>query len=170
MREHGVYKKVKKSSVPEGTKIIQVRWIDINKGDETNPNIRCRLVAKDFNTEEKPELFAGTPPLEALRIICSEASTVGEKENVIMVNDVRRAFFYARALRSVWIELPAEDYSEEDQAEDNVGLLEMSLCGTRDAAQNWQHTVEEHLKSLGFRQGLASGSVFHHEVKQLSEL
>ena len=72
VRKHEVYKKVKRSSVHEGTKIIQVRWIDINKGDETNPNIRCRLVAKDFNTEEKPELFAGTPPLEALRIICSE--------------------------------------------------------------------------------------------------
>ena len=62
VKKHGVYKKVKRSSVPEGAKIIQVRWIDINKGDEASPNIRCRLVAKDFNTEDKPELFAGTPP------------------------------------------------------------------------------------------------------------
>merc|ERR1712079_981400 len=141
-------------SVPEGAKIIQVRWIDINKGDEKNPNIRCRLVAKDYNTEEKPELFAGTPPLEALRIICSEAATKGIEDKVIMVNDVSRAFFYAKAIRPAWIELPAEDYNEEDEAEDHVGLLEMSLYGTRDAAQNWQTTVEEHLKSLGFKQGL----------------
>ena len=54
-------------------------------------------------------MFAGTPPLEALRIICSEASTLGSEEKVIMVNDVRRAFFYAKAMRPVWIELPAED-------------------------------------------------------------
>ena len=44
-----------------------------------------------------------------------------------MVNDVSRAFFYAEALREVWIELPEEDYSEEDQKEDRVGLLKMSL-------------------------------------------
>ena len=131
------------------------------------------MVAKDFNTEDKPELFAGTPPLEALRIICSEASTVGGGgggEKVIMVNDVSRAFFYAKAIRPVWIELPPEDYSAEDEAEDRVGLLEMSLYGTRDAAQNWQRTVEEHLVSLGFRQGLASGSVFHHKARNLSTL
>ena len=152
--------------MPEGTSAIQVRWIDINKGDETNPDIRSRLVAKDFKTGNMPELFAGTPPLEALGVICSEAATIGEEEKVIMVNDVRRAFFYAKAMRPAWIELPPEDYREEDKENDHVGLLEMSLYGTRDAAQNWQNTVEVHLKEFGFRQGLASGSVFYHESKK----
>merc|ERR1712026_228857 len=73
-------------------------------------------------------------------------------------------------MRPVWIELPAEDYTEEDQEADNVGLLEMSLYGTRDAAQNWQNTVETHLRDLGFKQELASGSVFYHEAKGLSTL
>ena len=69
-----------------------------------------------------------------------------------MVNDVIRAFFYAKALRPVWVELPQEDYNEEDERHDNVGLLEMSLYGTRDAARNWSNTVEEHLKKIGFKQ------------------
>ena len=51
IRKHGVYRKVRRSSVPKGTKVIQVRWIDINKGDEVNPDIRSRLVAKDFKTD-----------------------------------------------------------------------------------------------------------------------
>ena len=34
----------------------------------------------------------------------------------------------------------------EDEENDHVGLLEMSLYGTRDAARNWSSTVEEHLK------------------------
>ena len=43
-------------------------------------------------------LFAGTPPLEALRFLVHEAATVEgkeeeEQEKVIMVNDVTRAFF-----------------------------------------------------------------------------
>ena len=90
-------------------------------------DIRSRLVAKDFNTEDRPDLFAATPPVEAMRIIISEAATSGEEEKVIMVNDVRRAFFYAKALRPVWVELPDEDYSEEDKENDHVGLLEMSF-------------------------------------------
>ncbi len=63
--------------------------------------VYCRFVAKDFNTEEKLELFAGPPPLKAMRIICSEAATTGGKSKVIMVSDARRAFFYAKALRPV---------------------------------------------------------------------
>ena len=109
IRQHKVYKKVRRSSVPEGAKVIQVRWIDINKGDETNVDIRSRLVAKDFNTEDRPDLFAATPPIEAMRIIISEAATSGGEEKAIMVNDVRRAFFYAKALSPVWVELPDED-------------------------------------------------------------
>ena len=91
--------------------------------------------------------------MESIRVICSEAATGGTQEKVVMVNDVRRAFFYAKALRPVWVELPQEDYDEKDEQEDNVGLLEMSLYGTRDAARNWSNTVEEHLKKIGFEQG-----------------
>ena len=85
-----------------------------------------------------------------------------------MVNDVRRAFFYARALRPIWVELPEEDYNAEDEKDDNVGLLEMSLYGTRDAAKNWSNTVEEHLKKIGFKQGRSSGNIYYHNRRQLS--
>ena len=127
-------------------------------------------MAKDFKTGNMPELFAGTPPLEALRIICSEAATEGTCEKVIMINDVRRAFFYAKALRPIWVELPREDYDETDEHDDNVGLLEMSLYGTRDAARNWSDTVEKHLKGIGFKQGKASGNIYYHLGRELSTL
>ena len=67
IRKHGVYKKVKRSTVPGGVKIIKVRWIDINKGDDLHPNYRSRLVGKEFNNEAMDGIFAGTPPLEALQ-------------------------------------------------------------------------------------------------------
>ena len=62
IRKHGVYRKVKRSTVPKDAKIIQVRWTDINKGDELHPDIRSRLVAIDFKTDDRPDLFAATPP------------------------------------------------------------------------------------------------------------
>mgnify|MGYP003339078163 CR=1 FL=1 len=46
------------------------------------------MVAKDFKVEDRPELFAATPPTEAMRIIISEAATLGSEEKVIMINDV----------------------------------------------------------------------------------
>ena len=46
----------------------------------------------------------------------------------------------------------------------------MSLYGTRDAARNWSNTVEEHLCKIGFKQGKASGNVYHHRERELSTL
>ena len=54
---------------------IKVRWLDINKGDSVNPELRSRLVAKDFNTGKRLDLFAATPPLEALKMLMSLAMT-----------------------------------------------------------------------------------------------
>ena len=55
-----------------------------------------------------------------------------------MVNDIRRAYFHARAIREIYIELPAED-SEHGNG-DFVGELNCCLYGTRVAALNWQET------------------------------
>ena len=50
--------------------------------------------------------------------------------------DVRRAYFYASARRRAFVELPPEDYQPGD--EHTRGLLQYSLYGTRDTAQNWE--------------------------------
>ena len=52
-------------------------WIDTNQGDAEHPNVRCRLVGKEFRTGPDDALFASTPPLEALRLIISRAATLG---------------------------------------------------------------------------------------------
>ena len=47
----GVWRVIPMSVAREnGWKVIQTRWIDVNKGDNENPNYRSRLVAKEFNT------------------------------------------------------------------------------------------------------------------------
>ena len=53
-----------------------------------------------------------------------------------MVNDVSRAFFHANATRDVYVQL-----LDEEKAEGEEGMcskLNISMYGTRDAAQNWQ--------------------------------
>ena len=58
-----------------GTSPIAARWIDINKGDVQTPNYRSRLVAREINTYKRDDLFAATPPLEALKMIISMTAT-----------------------------------------------------------------------------------------------
>ena len=73
--------------------VVKTRWIDVNKGDDQNPLIRSRFVAKEFNDSVQEGLFAGTPPLEAIRALVSEAATLedGDEPKVIEIDDVSRA-------------------------------------------------------------------------------
>ena len=110
---------------------IQVRWIDIDKGDAREPNYRFRLVATEINTYKRNDSFAAAPPLEAIKIMISMTATQNDGE-IIMINDVSRAFFHAKAKRTVYVALPKEDQGPEEE-----GLrakLEYSMHGTRDAA------------------------------------
>eukprot|EP00973_Karenia_brevis_P049975 6938091-Karenia_brevis.AAC.1 len=83
-RKMNVYKKVDVGTCIKitGKRPIAVRWIDVNKQDDINPKYRSRLVAKQFKTSNNPELFAATPPLEAMKIIISTAATRDEKHNM----------------------------------------------------------------------------------------
>lgn len=46
-----------------GRKIINTRWIDINKADAVEVIYRSRLVWKELNDSKINGLFAGAPPL-----------------------------------------------------------------------------------------------------------
>ena len=168
-RKMGVYEKVPRWK-SKGKKIIRTRWIDVNKGDEKNPDMRSRLVGKEFADSVDPSLYASTPPVEAMRLIISQAAT-GEGtggQKILMTNDVRRAYFHASIDREVYVEVPPEDREEGDG--DVVGRLRLCLYGTRDAAQRWQETVSSHLEGIGFRRGNAHPAVFAHPERNIMTL
>ena len=123
----GVWEKMsRKEAIRQGIRVVDTRWIDLNKGDEDHPDHRSRLVAKDFNTGKEEGVFAATPPLEALKFLISEAATIeegGRKEKIIMINDIARAFFEAKMSREVCVELPDEAKDEEDWHERRSGQL-----------------------------------------------
>ena len=163
----GVYDRVPRSEQAQTKgKIIGTRWIDTNKGDFDNPRIRSRLVGKEFRTGPDDALYASTPPLEALRLVMSKAATVveGEEKNEMMINDVSRAYFYAKCTRCMYVEIPTED---PEAHPDYLGRLRLCLYGTRDAALNWQQTLADHLVENGFLRGVGHPSVFHHPQRKI---
>ena len=115
-------------------------------------------------------LFAGTPPLEALRYLIHKAATVskGKKDKSIMVNDVSRAFFEAEANRLVCCELPLGYPGNEQQ--DKVGILQKSLYGTRDAAHNWVEEVAKFMKGLGFLRGIYNPCLYYHPQRDIETM
>ena len=65
--------------------------------------------------------------------------------------DVRRAYFYAPARRPVFVQL-----SKEDAKPGFCMRLNVSMNGTRDAANNWEDKYASHLIACGFTQGKSS--------------
>ena len=108
-----------------------------------------------IRTDVRRELFAATPPLEYIRFLlsCCASSQGSTSPTTLMVVDVKKAYFFADAVREVYIELPEEERGDGSQA----GLLRKSLYGTRDAALNWANTYCRVLvDKLGFKKGASS--------------
>ena len=129
---------------------ISVRWVDVNKGDEANPNYRSRLVARQMKAHDHSgaSYFAPAPPLEALRTVLSLAVTeIGDHRPVLDPHsrhrqqlsfvDIKRAYFNAAIDEHdppTFVSLPAED---PDSATKCARLLR-HMYGTRMAADGWQ--------------------------------
>ena len=77
LKKHTAYEKVPLEECwgNAGQDPIGTRWVDVNKGDNVNPEYRSRLVAQDIRREEREDLFAATPPLEANKVLMSMAVT-----------------------------------------------------------------------------------------------
>ncbi len=79
-----------------------------------------------------------------------------------MANDIRRAFFYAKTNRDVYVDLPPEDAREGMCAK-----LVLSLYGTRDAPQTWQKCYTKSMRQLGFKTTATSPCIFYHQVRDI---
>ena len=166
--KHRVYRKVLRQLARDrGKRVIGTGWVDLNKGDEANPNYRSRLVAKELRAfapfAATDGLFAATPPTASLNLLLSMLCTRRSRRGLplkLCFLDVRRAYFYAAATEEVYVELPPED---REPGKDLVGLLEKSLYGTRSGAHNWQLQLGKDLTKLHYTQAKGSPCLFWHK-------
>ena len=163
-----VYSKVDRLVAKQlGAKMITTRWIDTNKGDDSKPDYRARLVGREIKIDPRPDLFAATPPSESLRMILSicVSNQCNNGPYRILTSDIKRAYFFARARKPIFIEIPIEDRMPGD--DNKIGRLNLSFHGTRNAATNWQDEFIATLVSQGFVRGTASPCNYHHEGRGL---
>ena len=88
---------------------IKTGWAETDKGQPGKPNVRVRWVAKAYKTYARPELYASTPALDALKVVLSEVASGKRGGKVVALVNVPRAFFYAPRRRRVFVELPPEN-------------------------------------------------------------
>ena len=158
---------------------ISVRWVETNEGDDSNPNVRSRLVAREMRLAGEEAVFAPTPPLETLRMVLSHAMTDfdGEPKKIddpssarrqqVLLVDISRAYFNAPTSDDspTYVELPPDVNAPPSMC----GLLKRHMYGTKRAAEGWQEEYLQALADMGFEQGCASACLFRH-VKRGSVL
>ena len=110
--------------------------------------------------QKSSEVFAPTPPLEAVRLLLPNAATTaarhpGQKKRILLI-DVRKAHLHAESVRETYVRLPPE-VAEEGMR----GKLRRCLYGTRDAAARWEALYSQKLAKRGFTQGRASTCAFY---------
>ena len=131
---------------------------DINKGDRYNVNVRSRLVAKEFNNKKCDDLFAGTPPVEAMRAIISTAASRTTPKTLMTV-DVSRAYMYAKCRSEMYVEVCPEAH-EEDGDEKCCWSLERPCTAREVPRRDWQHEIKRRMLSIGYLQGKSNPCLF----------
>ena len=151
-------------------KIVGCRWVNCNKGDAEQPDVRCRLVAQEVNhgdASPNDSFYAATPPLEAKRLLFSQWATEqkrGGRRLKISCVDIRKAYFNGTPKRSLYVRLPPE----LGLPRNILGKLMRCMYGTRDAGAIWEQCYVDCLVGMGFAQGVGSPCCFYHSEWQVS--
>ena len=176
MREIGLYEEVPVEECwrKTGKGPTTTKWVDVNKGSEEVPDIRCRLVARDFKPKgekDRSDLFAATPPLEAKKLLFQLAVNENGRRRrsggngiKVMLIDVKKAHLYGMVKEGeeAYIQLPGEAGQEG-----RCGRLRRWLYGMRPAAGAWEDEYSEKLEAMGFKKGKAVPTAFYNEEKRV---
>ncbi len=157
-----------------GTRPISTKWTCVNKGDDTDPEIRARWVAREFNNSPSDAFFAGTPPWEIVRLLISLAASQrctrrrggggggGRKSIKIGVTDISRAYFHAKLSQPTYVDLPPER-----QKDGYCARLNVALYGTRGAAAAWSDQYSGDLISWDFMRCRSCPCMFRHTSRDI---
>ena len=124
---------------------------------------------KRNNTEkESANFFASTPPLEAVKLLISEAMTKRVSRNnrplKLSFIDVKKAHLCSDVLRELYVEPPPE----ANEQPNIVWRLQRAMYGTRDAAAVWEREWTKTLNSVGFKSGVGNPALLHCETLDAS--
>ena len=129
--------------------------VDTNKTlEEEVVQIRSRIVAREFESEDRPDLYAGTPPMEASRAVIS----ISASHEANILNHAHRRFTCILSCKSSGT-CAGPSASGRQNRHSTLGKV---VCWKRvctahgDTASNKERAWQEHIKSWRYQLGLSS--------------
>ncbi len=145
-----------------GRKPISTKFVRVNKGTEVDPDIRCRLCARDFKEKggDAGEWFAAMPPLEGKKLLFGYAAKGKARwkngrwqRKKLLFIDVKKAHLNGK--------VKDDEYAYVQLPDGTIWRLKRWLYGMRPAAQAWEAEFTEKLESVGFKKGSSAPTAFH---------
>ena len=153
---------------------IDTKWVDLNKGSVETPDVRCRLVARDFKPKgekDRGDLFAAMPPLEAKKLLFRMAAASEERiyegkreRRKLMFFDIKKAHLNGKCGEDEFV------YVVAPAGRGSTGMwwrLNRWLYGMRPAASAWEADYSEKLSKFGMTKGKSAPTVFYDEGRDL---
>ena len=153
---------------------VDTKWVDANKGTKERPDVRCRMVARDFKPKgekDREDLFAAMPPLEAKKLLFKKAA-MGKREwrngrwarQKLMFIDVKKAHLNGVVGEDdhVYISVPPGVCPPG-----RCWKLKRWLYGMRPAASAWESDYSEKLDEFGMKKGCAVPTAFFDESRDM---
>ena len=151
---------------------VDTKWVELDKGTPQVPEVRCRMVARDFKPrgeKHRGDLFAAMPPLESKKFLFRKAAAQKRvwrdgcwRKMKLMFIDVKKAH-----LNGV-VEPHEKVYVSPPEGCCRPGMcwrLRRWLYGMRPAASAWERDYTEKLIGIGFKAGKSAPTVFFHPDK-----
>jgi len=148
MQRRGVWKKVRRTTVPQNWRCIKCKWVFKIKRDGT---FRARLVACGYSQVPGVDYTENYAPVindVAWRILLI-TMLVWNLDAIII--DVESAFLYGDLDEEIYMDLPDRMTGFEDECL----LLLKAIYGLVQAARQWHKKLIEVLKKIGFKGGIA---------------
>ena len=156
----------RKDAFASESKLISTTWVDTNKGTTECPNIMQACGKRNEKKQEVRILHSNSLEVAPTRLADDANSQNSRTPKRVGIVDIRRSYSNAKATRKIHAEIPRECWQRGD--EDYVAALDMTLCGTLDAVQNWFLEVWHFLRLIGCRKGTASRSNFRHVDREIN--
>ena len=153
---------------PEGKNIVGSCWILKVKRDKNGSvdHFKARLVAQGYSQVrgvDYDKVFSPVAPNTSVILLLPLANA---HDLQIHQMDVKTAFLHGSLDCKIYMSQPA-GFVNPDRP-NHVCKLKKSIYGLKQSARCWNTTLDEYLKSVGYRKSNADGCIYVKSVKDVS--
>ena len=151
---------------PEGKNIVGSRWVLKVKRDENGciDRFKARLVAQGYSQVKGVDYDEVFSPVARYTSVRSLLALANEHDLEIHQMDVKTAFLNGSLDCEIFMSQP-EGFVDPDKPS-HVCKLKKSIYGLKQSARCWNTTLDEYLKSVGYRKSDADGCIYVKSVKE----